>query len=67
MKSIEFELQRLEFLFVHVKTISFSRYDKIALYSYLSYCVGLKELWVRDGKIYSEIDVAGSCEHYVEP
>lgn len=67
IKSIALELKRLEFLLVYVKTVSFSRYDMIALYTWLAHCIGLKELWVRNGNFYVEIDVAGSCEHCVEP
>jgi hypothetical protein len=67
IKSIALELQRLEFLLVYVKTVFFSRNDMIALYNWLSHCIGLKELWVRYGNIYPEIDVADFCEHCVEP
>jgi hypothetical protein len=67
IKSIALELQRLEFLLVYVKTVSFSECDMIALYTWLAHCIGLKELWVRNGNIYVEIDAAGPCEHCVEP
>lgn len=67
MKSIALELQRLEFLLIYLKTVSFSGSDAITLYDWLSHCIGLKELWVRNGNIYPEIGVAGFCEHCVDP
>ncbi|GFG40517.1 hypothetical protein Cfor_07581 [Coptotermes formosanus] len=46
MKSIALELQRLEFLLIYLKTVSFSGSDAITLYDWLSHCIGLRELWV---------------------
>jgi len=67
IESIALELQRLEFLLVYVRTVTFGCYDMMALNKWLSHSIGLKELWVRNGNIYMEIDVAWPCEHFVEP
>jgi len=67
LQSMALELQRLEFLLVYVRTVSFGSCDMMALYKWLSHCIGLKELWVRNGNVHMEIDVACPCEHFVDP
>lgn len=67
IRSIALELERLEFLLVYVRTVSFLESDMIALHKWLSHCIGLKELWVRNGNICVEIVVACPCEHFVDP
>jgi hypothetical protein len=67
IESIAPELQRLEFLLVYVRTVCFDQWNMFVLYKWLSHCIGLKELWVRNGNIYVEFDVACPYEHFVEP